>query len=45
MQGILLPDLEGIDTVQRQIDLCLKKGNIPKNAPYEMHRFEVERYH
>ena len=45
MQGILLPDLEGIDTVQRQIDLCLKKGNIPKNAPYEMYRFEVERYH
>ncbi|MDP6477511.1 MAG: AMMECR1 domain-containing protein, partial [Nitrospinaceae bacterium] len=45
MQGILLPDLEGIDTVQRQIDLCLKKGDIPKNAPYEMHRFEVERYH
>ena len=43
-QGILLPDLEGIDTVQRQIDLCLKKGNIKKNAAYQMYRFEVERY-
>ncbi len=43
-QGILLPDLKGIDTVQKQIKICLKKGNIPKNAPYEMHRFEVERY-
>ena len=42
--GILLPDLEGIDTVQRQIDICLKKGNIPKNEPYQMYRFEVERY-
>jgi len=44
-QGILLPDLEGIDTAQRQIDLCLKKGNIKKSAPYQMYRFEVERYH
>ena len=42
--GILLPDLEGIDTTQRQIDLCLKKGNIKKNAAYKMYRFEVERY-
>ena len=44
-QGILLPDLEGIDTVKNQIDLCLKKGNIKKNAAYRMYRFEVERYH
>ena len=43
-QGILLPDLEGIDTVQRQIDLCLKKGAIPKDASFKMYRFEVERY-
>ena len=43
-QGILLPDLEGIDTVQRQIELCLKKGNIPKDAPFQIYRFEVERY-
>ena len=43
-QGILLPDLDGIDTVQRQIDICLKKGNIPKDAPFQMYRFEVERY-
>ena len=43
-QGILLPDLDGIDTVQRQIELCLKKGNIPKDAPFQIYRFEVERY-
>ena len=43
-QGILLPDLEGIDTVEKQIELCLKKGNIPKDRPYQMYRFEVERY-
>ena len=44
-QGVILPDLQGIDTVQRQIELCLKKGNIPKGAPYQMYRFEVERHH
>ena len=44
-QGVILPDLQGIDTVQRQIELCLKKGNIPKDAPYQMYRFEVERHH
>ena len=44
-QGILLPDLEGIDTTQRQIELCLKKGNIKKTARYQMYRFEVKRYH
>ena len=43
-QGVLLPDLEGIDTTQKQIELCLKKGNIKKNASYQMYRFEVERY-
>ena len=44
-QGILLPDLEGINTAQRQIDLCLKKGNIKKDAAYQMYRFEVKRCH
>lgn len=43
--GILLPDLEGIDTVQRQIELCLQKGKIRRNEPYQMYRFEVNRYH
>ena len=43
--GILLPDLEGIDSVQRQIELCLQKGKIRRNEPYQMYRFEVNRYH
>ena len=44
-QGILLPNLEGIDNVQNQIDICLKKGNISKKVPYQMYRFEVKRYY
>ena len=43
-QGILLPDLEGIDTPEKQIDICLKKAAIPKNSHYQMYRFEIKRY-
>ena len=43
-QGILLPDLKGIDTPEKQIDICLKKATIPKNSQYQMYRFEVKRY-
>jgi AmmeMemoRadiSam system protein A len=43
--GVLLPDLEGVDKVQDQLEICLKKGGIGKNEPYEMFRFEVQRYH
>lgn len=43
-QGVLLPDLEGVDTVAEQLRICLKKSRISENESYEIHRFEVERY-
>ena len=43
-QGVLLPDLDGVDTVAEQLRICLKKGGIDESEPYEMYRFEVERY-
>ncbi|MFQ5717167.1 MAG: AmmeMemoRadiSam system protein A [Nitrospinales bacterium] len=43
-QGILLPNLEGIDTVEEQIDICRKKAGLGKNEPIEIFRFRVERY-
>ena len=43
-QGVLLPDLDGVDTVDRQIQLCMKKGNIKASENYELYRFEVQRY-
>ena len=43
-QGVLLPDLEGIDSVAEQLRICLKKGGIDANESYAMYRFEVERY-
>ena len=43
-QGTLLPDLKGVDSTEKQIDICLKKATIPENSNYQMYRFEVERY-
>jgi AmmeMemoRadiSam system protein A len=44
-QGVLLPDLEGIDSTEEQIQICRSKGRIPDDEPIEMYRFRVERFH
>ena len=43
-QGVLLPNLDNIETIREQIETCLKKGGIKKGEPYEMYRFEVKRF-
>ena len=43
-RGLLLPDLEGIDTVDYQIKIAKDKGNIKDNEDYELERFEVIRH-
>jgi AmmeMemoRadiSam system protein A len=43
-RGLLLPDLEGIDTVELQLDIALKKAGIDPGQPYRMQRFEVFRH-
>ncbi|MFA5367195.1 MAG: AmmeMemoRadiSam system protein A, partial [Dehalococcoidia bacterium] len=43
-RGLLLPDLEGVDTVQYQIEICRAKAGIPTNMPVKLYRFEVKRY-
>lgn len=42
--GVLLPDLEGIDTPEQQVDIALQKAGIRKGEAYNMERFEVKRY-
>ena len=44
-QGVLLPDLETVNTVEDQIRICRKKASLKENDPVEMFRFRVERYH
>ena len=43
-KGLLLPDLEGVDTVEEQIDIAMSKAGIYKDEPVELYRFEVKRY-
>ena len=44
-RGLLLPDLEGVDTPAEQVAIALRKGGISQDESYEMERFEVVRYH
>lgn len=43
-RGLLLPDLEGVDTVERQVEICRAKAGISPGEPVKMYRFKVERY-
>ncbi len=44
-RGLLLPDLEDVDTVEDQISIAMRKAGIPSGAKVELSRFEVKRYH
>jgi len=43
-RGLLLPDLDGVDTVEKQIEICRMKAGIPFTSPITLYRFEVRRY-
>lgn len=43
-RGLLLPDLEGVDTVEEQLDIACMKAGIAKGEDIEIYRFEVKRY-
>ena len=43
-RGLLLPDLEGVDTVEDQIDIARRKAGIPKGEKLTLQRFEVVRH-
>ncbi len=43
-RGLLLPDLEGVDTPEQQIDICRMKAGIGPEEPLKLYRFEVKRY-
>jgi AmmeMemoRadiSam system protein A len=44
-RGLLLPDLEGVDTVEQQVGIAMQKACIPAGSPVSLFRFEVKRYH
>ena len=43
-KGLLLPDLEGVDTVAEQIAIAKQKAGIGPGEPAELERFEVIRH-
>lgn len=43
-RGLLLPDLEGVDTAEDQISIACRKAGIVFGDPVTLYRFEVVRY-
>jgi AmmeMemoRadiSam system protein A len=43
--GLLLPNIEGIETVEEQIRIAKMKAGIKDDEPYQLQRFEVVRHH
>lgn len=43
--GLLLPDLEGVDFAELQLDIARRKAGIGPNEPVEIYRFRVNRYY
>jgi AmmeMemoRadiSam system protein A len=44
-RGLLLPDLDGVDTVDQQISIAAQKAGIPQGTPLSLFKFEVKRYY
>jgi len=44
-KGLLLPDLEGVDTVEQQIDIAKRKAGIYPGEKVKLYRFEVKRFY
>lgn len=43
-RGLLLPDLDGVDTVRQQISIAMQKGGITPHDKIALQRFEVIRH-
>lgn len=42
--GLLLPDLEGVDTVTEQVSIAMQKAGIRPEEEIDLYRFTVTRY-
>lgn len=43
-RGLLLPDLEGVDTAEEQVDIASRKAGISPDDKIRLERFRVDRY-
>lgn len=44
-KGVLLPDLDGIDTVDEQLSIAMEKAGIYTEDGVQIYRFRVKRYY
>lgn len=44
-RGLLLPDLDGVDTAEQQIDIARHKAYINGSETIKLYRFRVERFY
>jgi AmmeMemoRadiSam system protein A len=43
-RGLLLPDLDGVDTVDEQVGIAMQKAGIRSGEPIQLYRFQVTRH-
>jgi AmmeMemoRadiSam system protein A len=43
-RGLLLPDLQGVETARQQVDIATRKAGIEPDKPLKLFRFRVDRY-
>jgi AmmeMemoRadiSam system protein A/AmmeMemoRadiSam system protein B len=43
-RGLLLPDLQGVETTDRQVEIATRKAGIGPGTPLKFSRFRVERF-
>lgn len=43
-RGLLLPDLEGVDSIEEQIAICRLKAGISASEEVNLYRFQVRRF-
>ena len=43
-RGLLLPDIDGVDTADQQVDIAARKASIPLGTPLKLSRFRVDRF-
>lgn len=42
--GVLLPDIEGVDSAEQQVSIALRKAGISNAEKYDLYRFKVTRH-
>jgi AmmeMemoRadiSam system protein A/AmmeMemoRadiSam system protein B len=43
-RGVLLPNLAGVDTATKQVEIASRKAGIPHDTPVRLFRFRADRY-